>query len=96
MTPISVESLVRNSDRLFLPSPCLLRSYAAGVECNFDRSGPDAEQVLREVFTAHFGPYSPQVADWVTWCLDDTLPRRRDTRAKNAKDSQFYDWLGEG
>lgn len=97
MTAISVESLVCNTDRLFLPSPCLLRSYAAGIELNFDRDALDAEKVLRKVFTAHFGPYSPQVVDWVTWCMDDNLPRHSDTRPKKrGNEAQFCDWLGEG
>jgi len=97
MNTISVESLVRNAECLFLPSPCLLRSYAAGIERNFDRDAPDAEKILREIFTAHFGPYSPQVADWVTWCMDDNLPRRSDTNSKKrSNEAQFCDWPGEG
>ena len=92
MNTISVESLVRNAECLFLPSPCLLRNHAAGVERKFDRSAPDAEEVLREVLTAHLGPHSPEVAEWMEWCLEDSLPRTRDTKTAKGKSKNHYNW----
>lgn len=89
---ISIESLLRNSERLFLPSPCVLRSYKVGVARHFDRNAPDAERVLREVFTAHFGPYSPHVDAWVDWCMDEHLPRHSDSRVAKDRGQQIYDW----
>ena len=96
---ISVESLIKNTDRLFLRSPCVLRSYAAGVECYFDRNIQDAEANLRKVFDAHFQRSADfgDIEEWVRWCMDASLPKSSETRQpKGDREPIFNDWLGVG
>lgn len=95
---ISIERLVTDGRALFLESPCILRTEkGGGVERHFDRSSPNAESILREIFEIHCGPHSNDVLHWVRWCMDTEMPRITDTRLNKRRDGdQFFDWLGVG